>query len=98
MAMDMKAMRRYVQPASGLLRAMGNERRFLILCHLMQGEKSVGELVDLIGISQSALSQNLARLRHDDLVKPRRAAQQIFYSLSGTKVRVIIRALNKIFV
>ena len=98
MAIDMKAMRRRVRPASGLLKAMSNERRLLILCHLMQGEKSVGELEKLIGISQSALSQHLAWLRRNELVKTRRSAQQIFYSLSGKEARAIIRTLNKIFV
>ncbi len=94
----MKAMRRRVRPASGLLKAMSNERRLLILCHLMQGEKSVGELAELIGIGQSALSQQLARLRNAELVKTRRKAQQIYYSLSGKNARAIIRALHKIFV
>ncbi len=98
MAIDMKAMRRRVRPESGLLKAMSNERRLLILCHLMQGEKSVSELEKLIGISQSALSQHLARLRRDDLVKTRRSAQQIFYSLSGKEASAIIRVLHKIFV
>jgi hypothetical protein len=51
MAIDMNAMRRRVRPASGLLKAMSSERRLLILCHLMQGEKSVGELAELIGNS-----------------------------------------------
>ncbi len=98
MAIDIKAMRRRVRPASRLLKAMSNERRLLILCHLMQGEKSVGELEKLIGISQSALSQHLARLRRDELVKTRRSAQQIFYSLSGKEASAIIRVLHKIFV
>ncbi len=98
MAIDIKAILRSVRPASGLLKAMSNERRLLILCHLMQGEKSVGELEKLIGISQSALSQHLARLRRNELVKTRRSAQQIFYSLSGKEARAIIRTLNKIFV
>ena len=98
MAIDMEAMRRCTQPASRLLKAMSNERRLLILCYLMQGEKSVGELEKLTGISQSALSQHLARLRHDELVTTRRAAQQIFYSLSERKAPGIIRALHNIFV
>ena len=97
MAIDIKAMRRRVRPASRLLKAMSNERRLFILYHLMQGEKSVGELGKLIGISQSAMSQHLMRLRREELVKTRRSAQQIFYSLSGKEARAIIRTLNKIF-
>ncbi len=97
MAIDMKAMRRCAGPASDLLREMSNERRLLILSHLMQGAKSVSELEELIGISQSAVSQHLARLRRAELVKTRRDAQQIFYSLSGKNVQAVIRTLHRIF-
>ena len=64
--------------ASVLLKAMSNERRLMILCHLAGGEKSVGELEGLISLSQSALSQLLARLRRDRLVRTRRNAQSIY--------------------
>ncbi|MFP6705984.1 MAG: metalloregulator ArsR/SmtB family transcription factor, partial [Alphaproteobacteria bacterium] len=55
-----------------ILKSMANEWRFMILCHLIEGELSVGELEKLLGISQSSLSQHLARLRSDGLVVPRR--------------------------
>ncbi len=64
--------------ASALLKAMANERRLLILCFLAQGEKSVSELEGLVSLSQSALSQHLARLRRDRLVTTRRVAQTIY--------------------
>ena len=67
--------------ASGLLKAMS--MRLMILCQLVHGEKNVGELEKIIGLSQSALSQHLARLRRDNLVATRRQAQTIFYSLTG---------------
>lgn len=83
--------------ASSLLRAMSNERRLLILCHLAEGERSVGELCELIDISQSALSQHLAKLRHDDLVSTRREAQTIYYSLKGEAASRILDTLHTLF-
>jgi DNA-binding transcriptional ArsR family regulator len=80
--------------ASVLLKAMGNERRLMILHYLTQGEKSVGELEGLIGLSQSALSQHLARLRREHLVRTRRDAQSIYYSLNGNGATVILEALG----
>ncbi len=97
MPIDMNEMRRCAGPASDLLKEMGNERRLLILSHLMEGAKSVGELEELIGISQSALSQHLGRLRRAEMVKTRRDAQQIIYSLSGKKSQAVIRTLHRIF-
>ncbi len=97
MDIDVDAMRANARAASALLKAMSNERRLMILCHLMEGEKSVSQLEQLIGISQSALSQHLARLRRDNVVTTRREAQSIFYSLSGERVQVILRALEQIF-
>ncbi len=80
--------------ASRILKAMANERRLMILCYLNEGEHSVGELEKLVGISQSALSQHLARLRNDGLVMPRREAQNIYYSLYGEAARAIIQSLH----
>lgn len=72
-----------------LLKALSNERRLVVMCALHKGEKSVGELEHIIGISQSALSQHLARLRKDGYVKTRRHAQTIYYSLCDVRaVRV----------
>lgn len=83
--------------ASALLKAMGNERRLLILCHLAVGERSVGELEKLVDLSQSALSQHLARLRHDGLVRTRRSAQNIYYSLDGDDARSVMATLHRIY-
>lgn len=72
-----------------LLKALSNERRLVVMCALHKGEKSVGELEQIIGISQSALSQHLARLRSDGYVKTRRHAQTIYYSLcDGQAIKV----------
>ena len=91
-------MERQAKRASKLLKAIGNERRLMILCHLMAGEKSVGTLEKLIGLSQSALSQHLARLRRDKFVKTRREAQTIYYSLAGTDVETILSTLYSLYV
>ncbi len=86
-----------VERASALLKAMSNKRRLLILCHLSDGEHSVGELCSLIGLSQSALSQHLAKLRHDDLVKTRRSAQSVYYSIAPGEVESILGTLHRLY-
>ena len=84
--------------ASRLLKAMGNERRLVILCHLSEREHSVTELCRLVGLSQSALSQHLAKLRRDNLVKTRRNAQTVLYSVSSPEVGRMLAALSDLFV
>lgn len=83
--------------ASTLLKAIGNERRLRILCHLSRGEHAVGELEPLVGLSQSALSQHLARLREDGLVATRRCAQTVFYGLKGDAAVTVMKALESLF-
>jgi DNA-binding transcriptional ArsR family regulator len=96
-AMDLDALEHHSRRATTLLKAMSNEHRLVILCQLAQGEKCVGQLETVIGLSQSALSQHLARLRRDHLVKTRRSAQTIFYSLAGGEAGALIHALHDIF-
>jgi DNA-binding transcriptional ArsR family regulator len=76
---------------------MGNENRLLILCHLLDGEKRVAELEKLTGLSQSALSQHLAKLRGQRLVATRRESQNIHYSLASIKVGQLIQLLHRLF-
>ncbi|RDD60687.1 ArsR/SmtB family transcription factor [Ferruginivarius sediminum] len=95
--MKYDGMEEAARQASLLLKAMSNERRLVILCHLSRGERSVTELCDLVGVSQSALSQHLAKLRHDDLVETRREAQTIYYSLKGRGVPKILDALYHLY-
>jgi len=96
-AMNIDALKNQARRASSLLKAMGNERRMLILCFLAEGEKSVSELEKLVGLSQSALSQHLARLRRDKLVRTRRSAQTIYYSLNGRDATSVMRTLHDLF-
>ncbi|HWA44954.1 MAG TPA: metalloregulator ArsR/SmtB family transcription factor [Hypericibacter adhaerens] len=83
--------------AARFLRAIANEHRLMILCRLGEGEKSVGELCDLIGLQPSALSQHLARLRADGIVGTRRQAQTIFYRLTSPDAVRLITTLAAIF-
>ncbi|WP_259783201.1 ArsR/SmtB family transcription factor [Aestuariispira ectoiniformans] len=86
-----------VKHASTLLKAMSNEKRLMILCYLGQEEMSVGALEKLVGLSQSALSQHLARLRRDGFVQTRREAQTIYYSLKGEETEIVIGALKQLY-
>ena len=95
--MDLAELQSNAERASRLLKAMSNERRLLILCSLAEGERSVGELERIVDLSQSALSQHLARLRNDGLVGTRRSAQSIYYSLKGEEARTIILTLHALF-
>lgn len=83
--------------AARLLRALANERRLMILCQLSGGERSVGELQPLIGVSQSALSQHLAVLRSDGLVATRRAGVSILYRISDPAAAQLMTTLAAIF-
>lgn len=94
---DLKEMQDHAKSASDLLKSLANPNRLLILCSLMDNELSVGELNQLINLSQSALSQHLAWLREQELVSTRREAQTIYYKLSGNKASRIINVLHEIY-
>ncbi len=93
----LQSMRPHAKDAAGLMKALGNETRLVILCTLAEGEHSVGELNELIPLSQSALSQQLARLRREGLVKTRRESQTIYYSLSPGPADRVINTLHDIY-
>lgn len=83
--------------AASLLRALAHEARLTVLCQLAEGERSAGELQARSDLSQSALSQHLAKLRAEGLVATRRDAQTIFYRLADRNVEKIIAALAEIY-
>lgn len=84
--------------AAGLLKALSNEHRLLILCHLIADtEVTVGDLVARVGLSQSALSQHLAKLRAEGLVTFRREAQTLFYRVSDERAAAVLLVLQQIF-
>ena len=83
--------------AARLLRALANERRLMILCQLTDGERSVGELLPLVGLSQSALSQHLAVLREEGIVATRRDAQMVRYRIADPAAVQVVATLAEIF-
>lgn len=85
------------EEAESFLKALANRHRLMVLCELHKGELSVNKLQETIGLSQSSLSQHLARLREDKLVKTRRESQSIFYSLADENVSRFIGLLYELF-
>jgi ArsR family transcriptional regulator, virulence genes transcriptional regulator len=83
--------------AARLLKALGHQARLMVLCQLAEGERSAGALQRGSGLSQSALSQHLAKLREEGLVATRREAQTIFYSLADPKAARVIETLAAIY-
>jgi DNA-binding transcriptional ArsR family regulator len=84
--------------AARMLKLLGNENRLLILCSLaVQGEMKVGDIVEAVGLSQSALSQHLALLRTDGLVAFRRESQTLFYRISDARAARILKLLKDIY-
>jgi ArsR family transcriptional regulator, virulence genes transcriptional regulator len=83
--------------ACNLLKAMANPTRLMVLCQIADGEKSVGELEQAVGLSQSGLSQHLAVLRSKKLVTTRRVRQTIFYSLASKEAATVMDTLYEVF-
>jgi len=83
--------------AARFLRALANDSRLMVLCSLVGGERSVGELQAWVPLSQSALSQHLAVLRREGLVATRRSAQNIYYRLDDDRVRELVPVLYDVF-
>ena len=85
------------EEAAALLAAMASPKRLLVLCHLVEGERSVGELAALVDLGQSALSQHLAKMRALGLVRTRRVGQTVFYGLASEKVRRVLGTLYDLY-
>jgi DNA-binding transcriptional ArsR family regulator len=83
--------------ASNFLKAISHEGRLMILCHLVTGEKSVTELEQLLSARQAAVSQQLARLRLEGLVTPRREGKAIYYSLTDDRPRRMLEVIYELF-
>ncbi|MEE9380787.1 MAG: metalloregulator ArsR/SmtB family transcription factor [Hyphomonadaceae bacterium] len=94
----LEAMEENAGEACSLLKSMANETRLMILCQLCDGkERTVGELLEIVPLSQSALSQHLAVLRREKLVSTTRNAQSIRYALASEEVRAIIGTLHDLY-
>ena len=83
--------------ASELLKTLSHSGRLMILCNLADGEKSVSELEDMLGTRQAAVSQQLARLRKDKLVRFRREGKTVYYSLADSNARRVIELLYSLY-
>lgn len=83
--------------ASDLLKALANRHRLLIICQLIDGERSVGDLAEFLGLRDSTVSQHLALLRRDGLVSARRDAQTIYYSIASDPAREILTTLYQVY-
>jgi len=96
-SMDLEMMQANAQKASALLKSLANPSRLMVLCALVTREHTVTELEALTGLSQSALSQHLARLRDEGIVTTRREAQRAFYRLSNPDVAAILETMHGIY-
>lgn len=95
--MDVDQMIANARKASEFLKALSHEARLVILCLLVEGEKSVTEIEEMLRLRQPAVSQQLARLRADNLVETRRDGKNVYYSLANQEVRDVIAALHAAF-
>jgi DNA-binding transcriptional ArsR family regulator len=91
------AMEARAEEAARLLATLAHPRRLLALCHLLEGECSVGALAERVGLSPTALSQHLARLRDLGLVATRREGQTIHYRLASPEVAAILGTLHGLY-
>ena len=85
------------QEAAALLKTLANPDRLLLLCHLLDAERTVAELGEITGIAQPTLSQQLAVLRHEELVATRREGKSIHYRVASPAVRAVLRTLHRLY-
>src|SRR3569832_2509016 len=97
MKINSEIMERAADQASELLKALSNRHRLLIICQLIDGERSVGELAEFLSLRDSTVSQHLALLRKDGLVSARRDALTIFYSIASDPAREVLAALYRVY-
>ncbi len=92
-----KALVRQCDEVSGLLKSVSHPVRLKVLCQLMEGEKSVNELTEFCGISQSAMSQFLTRMKNEGVVVSRREGQFMYYSIEDSRLFRLMKALKEIY-
>jgi DNA-binding transcriptional ArsR family regulator len=97
MKMNVENMEAAADSASDLLKALSNRHRLLIVCQLIDGERSVGDLAQFLGLRDSTVSQHLALLRKDGLVSARRDAQTIYYSIASEPAREVLVTLYRVY-
>lgn len=97
MHIDLTIMQARAADAARMLATMANPKRLMALCHLLEGEKSVGQLADLVGLAPAALSQHLSRLRDLRLVETRRDGQTIHYRLASPEIGAVLETLRRLY-
>ncbi len=90
-------MQRNAAKAEGMLKQLANAKRLMILCSLVGGEKSVGELAEIVGLSSSALSQHLAKMREAKLVDAEKRGQMVYYRISSMEAQALLSTLYLIY-
>jgi len=95
--MNIELMQKSAAGAAEFLRSLANEKRLMIICQLAGGEKSVGEICDALDARQSTVSQQLALLRRDGIVKARKEAQTVYYSVANESAQKVIELLYNQF-
>lgn len=90
-------MARNASKAEAMLKLLANAKRLMILCHLVESECTVGQLADLVGLSHSALSQHLSKMRKNNLVKSDKRGQMVYYRIGGPEVSAILSTLHLIY-
>ena len=93
----LEVLKRNASKAEAMLKLLANKNRLMILCHLLKGEQSVGQMSELVGLSQSALSQHLAKMRGHGLVATNKQGQAVYYSISNYEVEAILSTLYLIY-
>jgi DNA-binding transcriptional ArsR family regulator len=97
MKIDVTSLKASADDACGLLKALANPHRLMIVCSLIDGERSVGALAQMLGVRESLASQHLGLLRRDGLVSARRDAQTIYYALQSGRARALVETLSRLF-
>ncbi|MBN8944070.1 MAG: helix-turn-helix transcriptional regulator [Rhizobiales bacterium] len=96
-SVELEQLMRNAREASDFLKALSHESRLLLLCLLAEKERSVGELENILSLRQPTVSQQLARLRFDDMVTTRRDGKTVYYSIANENVRRVISVIYDIF-
>lgn len=95
--MPLALMQRHSAKAESMLKQLANRRRLMVLCHLVGEEKSVGQLEELVGLSQSALSQHLARMRKSGLIKAQKRGKMVYYSIASVEAQALLSTLHLLY-
>lgn len=97
MILDQQKLAENAQQVAAILKQLSNPHRLMILCCITNGELTVGDLNEKIALSQSALSQHLAKLRESNIVSTRRESQTIYYKIANPKIKSLLEVLQEQF-